>query len=316
VASRPGRAGAVAELTESARATTNDVGSLLLVGVGGQGVVLASAIIADAILSTGLEVKQSEVHGMAQRGGSVFSHLRFGPTVNSPLVPLGTADVLAGFEWAEALRWLSYLKPDGALVADMQTIVPPGSLRDRHGWSRPYPLVDPEMLRSFASDLRLMDALSLAEGLGNRKAANSVIVGAVAELIDVPDADWEGAIRRRVPSRTVDVNLAAFEAGRSLAPTAPAGFATTAETATIRVNPTRVRTADEPAADIEVLESWCKACDICRRVCPERCLDLDPSEQYVVVTDATACTACRLCEMLCPDFAIIVHPREESVDHE
>lgn len=303
-------------MIEPVRATDNGVGSLLLVGVGGQGVVLASAIIADAILSTGLEVKQSEVHGMAQRGGSVFSHLRFGPSVDSPLVPLGTADVLAGFEWAESLRWLPYLKPDGAFVVDMQTIVPPGSLRDRHGWSRPYPPVAPEVLSSFASDLRLMDALTIAEELGNPKAANSVIVGAIVKLLDVPEADWEGAIRRRVPPRTVDVNLAAFEAGRSLTSTAPAAFATTTQTTEARSNPIRVRAADEPAADIEILESWCKACDICRRVCPERCLDLDANEQYVVVTDATACTGCRLCEMLCPDFAIIVHPREESVDHE
>jgi indolepyruvate ferredoxin oxidoreductase, beta subunit len=304
VTERPGSAGAVAERTEPA--LTAAVRSLLVVGVGGQGVVMASAIIADAILATGLDVKQSEVHGMSQRGGSVFSHLRFGSSVDSPLVPRGTADLLVGFEWAEIIRWLPYLKRGGAVVADLRTVVPPGALQDRRSWSRPYPVVDPEALRPFAGELRLLDASATAEALGNSKAANSVIVGAVADRLAVQGADWEGAIRRRVPPRTVDVNLAAFQAGRTLAPLAVSGRGVPPATAGGPVGLA-------PAADIEVLESWCKGCDICRRVCPEQCLDLDANQEFVVVVDPDTCTGCRLCEMLCPDFAIIIHPRQQGV---
>ncbi len=104
---------------------------LLLAGVGGQGVILASMIVADALVRAGHDVKQSEVHGMAQRGGSVFSHIRWGPNVDSPLVPLGSAEVLAAFEWAEAIRWVEYVREGGAVVADIRTIVPPGACNDR-----------------------------------------------------------------------------------------------------------------------------------------------------------------------------------------
>jgi indolepyruvate ferredoxin oxidoreductase, beta subunit len=304
VVDRSGTAAVVGERPEPALTTAHDVRSLLVVGVGGQGVVLASAIIADAILATGLEVKQSEVHGMSQRGGSVFSHLRFGPSVDSPLVPRGSADLLVGFEWAETLRWLSYLKPGGDIVVDLRTVVPPGSLHDRRSWSRPYPDLDPAALQPFAGQLRLLDASNLAASLGNSKAANSVIVGTVADLLDVPDADWEGAIRRRVPPHTVEVNLAAFRAGQTLAPQVLPPRSAAPATDTIN--------ATGPAADVEVLESWCKACDICRHVCPEHCLDLDANKEYAVMVNPDACTGCRLCEMLCPDFAIIVHPRVQA----
>lgn len=273
-----------------------DVRSVLLVGVGGQGVVLSSAIIAEALLAGGFEVKQSEVHGMSQRGGSVFSHLRFGASVDSPLVPLGTAEVIVGFEWAEILRWLPYLRPGGAVIGDAWTIVPPGACQDRRGWSRPYPPLDPRTLEAHAGHIRLLDATGTATELGNSRAANSVLLGAVAELLAV-DADWEQAIRTRVPPRTIDVNLAAFEAGRTLLP--PAFDARDA--ATLPAAP------PSPAARIDINEAWCKGCLICSRVCPEDCLALAPERGVVLAVDPDRCTGCRLCEMLCPDFAIEIH---------
>ncbi len=273
---------------------------LLLAGVGGQGVVLASMVVAEALSSAGHDVKQSEVHGMAQRGGSVFSHIRFGPRVASPLVPLGTAEVLVGFEWAEVLRWLPYLRPGGAVVADVRRVLPPGACRDREGWASPYPASDPAALGERASEIRLVDASSVAAGLGNAKAANSVVLGALAGLLDVPDDRWEEAIRRYVPPGTVDVNLAAFRAGMEMETVSP-GPAPLAPSPAAR----RAR------ARIEVVPEWCKGCDICPRVCPEYCLAVDAGGNLAVI-DPEACTGCRLCELLCPDFAITIHLPPEA----
>ena len=302
VAETTGVDAAVAERFPGDADAARGVRSLLLVGVGGQGVVLSSAIIAEALLNGGFDVKQSEVHGMSQRGGSVFSHLRFGETVESPLVPRGGAEVIVGFEWAEVLRWLPYLKPGGAVIADLRTIVPPGACQDRRGWSRPYPMPDPATIEGYAGQVRLLDATGTAAELGNAKAANSVLVGAAAELLDVPEADWAGAIERRVPPKTIEVNLAAFEAGRTLE-TAQVDEATRTSLAggAATVAP------PSPAGEIDINEAWCKGCHICSRICPENCLALDTTRQVVLAVDPEACTACRLCEMLCPDFAIEIH---------
>ncbi len=116
-----------------------DHGSVLLTGVGGQGVVLASAIVADAALRAGYDVKQSEVHGMSQRGGIVSSHLRFGPQVFSPLIEVGRADVVVALEWNEGLRALPYLRPGAPLILNLQRVVPPGACQDRLGGHWGYP---------------------------------------------------------------------------------------------------------------------------------------------------------------------------------
>ncbi|MFV1960229.1 MAG: indolepyruvate oxidoreductase subunit beta [Acidimicrobiia bacterium] len=190
---------------------------LLLAGVGGQGVVMASKIVADALLSAGHDVKQSEVHGMAQRGGSVFSHIRWGPNVDSPLVPLGSAELLAAFEWAEAIRWVSYVREGGAVVADIRTIVPPGACSDRRSWLTQYPGADAQLFDSRLLKTRLIDASATATDLGNIRAANSVILGSVAAFLDIDPIHWEAAITRFVPHGTEEVNLAAFRAGREVA---------------------------------------------------------------------------------------------------
>ncbi len=267
---------------------------LVLAGVGGQGVILAGMIVADALVRAGYDIKQSEVHGMAQRGGSVFSHIRWGPGVDSPLVPRGSAEVLAAFEWAEAIRWVDYVREGGAVVADLRTIVPPGACDDRRSWSTAYPTIDPELFLDRRLKARLIDASTTAADLGNIRAANSVILGTVAAFCGIDDAHWEAAIESLVPRGTEEVNLAAFRAGRAVgdaqvpvpAP-APAGF---------------------PGPHlIDVNHAWCKDCDICSRACPEYCLAVDKFGKLGIV-DADACTGCRLCELLCPDFAISIRP--------
>jgi indolepyruvate ferredoxin oxidoreductase beta subunit len=249
-------------------------------------------IVADALLQAGYDVKQSEVHGMAQRGGSVISHIRWGPRVDSPLVPLGTADVLAAFEWAEALRWVQYVREGGAVVADIRSIVPPGACIDTRSWVTEYPDIDAELLASRRLKTRLIDAVGTAAELGNVRVANSVILGSVAAFLDLEDAYWEAAIERRVPRGTVEPNLAAFRTGRVMAE------------ATVPDRAPKVMGASGPH-EIEIRHDWCKACDICSRVCPEYCLEVDPGRVLRVV-DAAACTGCRLCELLCPDFAISI----------
>lgn len=277
---------------------TDRTRGLLLAGVGGQGVILASMIVADALVRAGYDVKQSEVHGMAQRGGSVFSHIRWGSRVDSPLVPLGSAEVLAAFEWAEALRWMQYVRDGGAVVADVRTIVPPGACMDRKVWTTGYPHVDDALIRDRRLEARLIDAAGVATGLGQVRAANNVILGAVAAFLDVDDVHWEAAISSLVPKGTEEVNLAAFQAGRAEPSAAipeplpdPEGFA----------GPYRVAIRHE----------WCKGCDICSRVCPEFNLSVDV-DGTLLVADSEACTGCRLCELLCPDFAISIHPPEAT----
>ncbi len=264
----------------------------MLAGVGGQGVILASMIAAEALMRAGFDVKQSEVHGMAQRGGSVFSHIRFGPKVESPLVPLGTAEVMAAFEWAEALRWLQYVRKGGAVIADVRRIVPPGACVDKQSWSTTYPTIDSEVLREREVKAHLVDATSIATDLGNVRAANSVVLGAAAAFLDIGDSHWEEAIRRFVPSGTQEVNLAAFRAGR----TAPEASVASAKSDPVPHNGTPT---------IEINYEWCKGCDICSRVCPEYCLSIDVDGiLHAIAPDK--CTGCRLCEMLCPDFAITI----------
>ncbi len=271
---------------------------LLLAGVGGQGVILASMIIADALMRAGYDVKQSEVHGMAQRGGSVFSHIRWGPNVKSPLVEKGSAEVLAAFEWAEAIRWVEYVRDGGAVVADTRTIVPPGACNDTRSWSTNYPAFDANIFSDRRLKTRLIDASATASDLGNARAANSVILGSVAAFLDVDDTHWEAAISTLVPKGTEEVNLAAFRAGRVVpmarlprVPPPPKGFAGPHE--------------------IDIRHDWCKGCDICSRVCPEYCLAVSIDGE-LIITNAQACTGCRLCEMLCPDFAIRIRPPAEQ----
>jgi indolepyruvate ferredoxin oxidoreductase beta subunit len=257
---------------------------------------MASNVVAVALVGAGHDVKKSEVHGMAQRGGVVYSHVRFGTHVSSPLVERGTAEVIVAFEWAEALRWLPFLQPGGVVVASVDRIVPPVACADRRSWSSGYPIPDPSPLFTRAKEVRLVDARSVAAELGNAKAASSVLLGITSTALDVPVSAWEQAIGAGVPSRALDVNLAGFHAGRSMEFPDHHVAAPPAATRAPRVPP-----------EIGITRAWCKSCDICVRFCPEACLALDAEEKVIAVAP-DACTGCRLCELLCPDFAIEIRP--------
>ena len=193
------------------------VTNVLIVGVGGQGVIMVSKALAWLAQSRGLDVKQSEVHGMAKRGGSVFSHVRFGPRVWSPTIPEGEADILVALEWAEAMRWLPYLKPgSGILLCDTKRIVPPFACLNRQaGAPLRYSLETAEEVKARVPEGYALDASEMAEGLGNERASNVVLLGALSAALDFPTGEWEKALTEFVPKKTIAVNLEAFRLGRA-----------------------------------------------------------------------------------------------------
>jgi indolepyruvate ferredoxin oxidoreductase, beta subunit len=188
------------------RPTTN----LLISGVGGQGVVLASYVLSQVAMAEGYEVKQSEVHGMSQRGGSVTSHLRFGDKVYSPLVAPGTVDILLAFEPLEAMRYVHWLKSGGLLVYNTVRVNPSPVAA---GLAE-YPADIDERISAAWPNVRAVDAATLAAQAGTVKAVNVVMLGAVAQRLPFADETWESVIRRVVPAKTVDTNLKAFALGR------------------------------------------------------------------------------------------------------
>ena len=198
----------------TARPTTN----VLLTGVGGQGVVLASYVLSQVAMSEGFDVKQSEVHGMAQRGGSVSSHFRFGDKVWSALVPMGAADLLMAFEALEALRYVRWLKPGGVLVYNAQRINPsPVS-----AGLATYPEDIDGLIKAAWPEAKCVNANELAAKAGTVKAANVAMLGAISPTLPFARETWEEVIRKAVPPKTVDVNLQAFRLGAESA-ASPAG---------------------------------------------------------------------------------------------
>lgn len=188
-------------------ATTN----ILIAGVGGQGVVLASDILATAALRRGYDVKKSEIHGMSQRGGAVFSHVRYGQKVYSPIIPRGEVDILLAFEMLEALRWINHLRPGGTAILSTEQIPPPVVFTSK---SLRYPSDLRDKLRQAVGHLIEVDAIGQAEALGDRRMANVVMLGALSEYLDFQPEEWREAIKACVRPALVDKNLAAFEAGR------------------------------------------------------------------------------------------------------
>lgn len=179
--------------------------SILIVGVGGQGTLLASRIIGNLFISLGMDVKMSEVHGMAQRGGSVVTHVRCGEKVNSPLVENMGADYILAFERLEALRNAHFLKEDGQMIINSQSIWPMPVILGKAEY--------PEKLLN-GKNVRYMDALAMAEEIGNIKTVNVILIGALAKLMDNIDKEkWIEAIRTTVKPKFIDVNVKAFEMG-------------------------------------------------------------------------------------------------------
>ena len=188
--------------------------NVLLAGVGGQGVLIASETLAIAALTEGLLTKQSEVHGVAQRGGSVVSHVRFGPQVFSPLIPCGEVDVLYAAERLEALRYAHYVKPGGVVVLNDHAIKPI-QLPDRP--DQPYPEGVPDFLRNKGYEVLSVPALQAAVDLGEKRCANVVLLGVLASRLELVEDSWQQALSARFPSRILDLNQRAFAKGRALA---------------------------------------------------------------------------------------------------
>ncbi|MDO4549784.1 MAG: indolepyruvate oxidoreductase subunit beta [Planctomycetia bacterium] len=187
--------------------------SIVLAGVGGQGILLASEICAQAASFAGFDVKTNEVHGMAQRGGSVVAQIRYGAQVHSPLVSRGEAEVLMSMERIEALRYAEFLKPDGLAVVNSQVIVP---VTVSSG-TAVYPENAEERLRAAFSHLIYFDANQIAVQLGSPRSANVVLLGALATaLTDISGQFWLDAIRRCVKPAYVDINLQAFRLGQNM----------------------------------------------------------------------------------------------------
>ena len=181
-----------------------------LVGVGGQGILLTSDVLALAAMHAGLDVKKSAIHGLSQRGGSVISQVRFGAKVRSPIIPDGQSDVLVSFERAEALRYAHLAKPGAKiLVNDMDRI--PVTVSS----GLQAPVQDADKRLGAYPGLTLIDANPLAIKAGNLRAANVVLVGALSTFVPFDEEHWQAAMRERIPAKLLDVNLRAFAAGRA-----------------------------------------------------------------------------------------------------
>ena len=185
--------------------------SVVLVGVGGQGILLASEIVAQAAMIAGFDVKTNEVHGMAQRGGSVVAQIRYGQKIYSPLVPKKTAAVLGSLERMESLRYLDYLADDGLAVISSQRIVPVTA----SSGATPYPEIDEAMLSQYFPKLIYVDFVQKAKELGNPKVANTMQLGTMSRRLDLPLDAWTEAIRRSVKPQFVEINIKAFQLGRT-----------------------------------------------------------------------------------------------------
>lgn len=183
--------------------------SILLVGVGGQGTILASKILTNVAIKQGYDVKMTEIHGMAQRGGSVVTQVRMGEKVHSPLIEPGQADYIVAFEQLEALRWMHFLNEKGTVIVNTQRINPMTVIIG----SAEYPSDALEQVKAAAPETISLDALEIAKKLGNMRVVNVVLLGAMAKQMDIAKEDWLAALEATVPAHFLKLNRQAFEAG-------------------------------------------------------------------------------------------------------
>jgi len=186
--------------------------SILLVGVGGQGTILASKLLTLGLMQAGYDVKMSEIHGMSQRGGSVSSQVRYGDKVFSPVIEKGGADILVSFEKMEALRWLEYLRPEGKVVLNDYEIKPMPVVSGMADYSDQ---ILPEILEK-SKDAMVINAFDEAMKLGNPKVLNIVLLGATVKMMGLTDIDWNSIIASEVKSKFVEINQKALEVGLNL----------------------------------------------------------------------------------------------------
>ena len=188
-----------------------DTKCVLMAGVGGQGILRASDIFSHVIMAAGLDVKKSEVHGMAQRGGCVTSHVRYGTKVYSPLAKKGDVDILVSFEKMDTLRYLDYLKDDGKIILNTEELYPPAvNLGEKR-----YPADIVEKIKGMFREVKAVDATALAVQAGNIRTVNTVLLGALSASLSLAVETWEKVLKETFPPKLVETNIAAFRLGRS-----------------------------------------------------------------------------------------------------
>lgn len=187
------------------------VKNILLVGVGGQGIILASKILSKGLMDAGYDVKMSEVHGMAQRGGSVTTQVRYGEKVYSPIIGKGQADVIAAFEKMEAMRWIEYLNPNGKLVVNNYKI--PSALVLTGQAEYPKNIIE-ELEKKV--DTTVIDAANIAKEIGNIRTQNIVMLGSLVKALNIDEVDWEKTINELVKPKYVEMNIEAFNKGKDI----------------------------------------------------------------------------------------------------
>lgn len=190
---------------------SNNVKNIMIVGVGGQGTLLASRLLGNAIMAQDFDVKVSEVHGMSQRGGSVVTYVRYGDEVLSPVIDLGQADFIVSFEQLEAARWISYLKKGGTLITSTQRLDPMPVITGQ----AIYPTEIIEKIKAKGINVVDIDALTLAERAGSSKATNVVLMGVLSKLLGFSSSIWDKAITDCVPAKFLEINKKAFTLGLS-----------------------------------------------------------------------------------------------------
>lgn len=186
--------------------------NVMIVGVGGQGSLLASKLLGKLLLTKGYDIKVSEVHGMSQRGGSVVTYVRFGDKVYSPIIDKGEADFIVSFEMLEAARYTEFLKPGGKIIANTQQINPMPVITG----AQEYPEALSEKIKAAGIDLVAVDALSLAEEAGSSKAVNIVLMGILSKYFDFTEDEWNKAIESSVPPKFLELNKKAFALGKAI----------------------------------------------------------------------------------------------------
>jgi len=185
--------------------------NIMIVGVGGQGSLLASKLLGRMLLQKGYDIKVSEVHGMSQRGGSVVTYVRFGDKVYSPVIDKGEADFIVSFEMLEAARWTEFLKPGGKIVVNTQQISPMPVITG----AAEYPQGLAEQMKAAGLSVDAFDALALAEQAGSSKAVNIVLMGHLSKHFDFTEEEWMDAIEKSVPAKFLELNKTAFRLGRN-----------------------------------------------------------------------------------------------------